>query len=153
MVPLGDHFPAEQVREHVTKQLVPGCVIRIEVAFHQVTKHKFLVLVADRDPDYLTFIVNSETHPYISKRPHLAKCQVKMDAANHSFLKRDSQIACHEVLTLKRTDVIRELSADLNGIKGEVSQPVREQIIAAVKFATTLSASEKTAILDAFAET
>jgi hypothetical protein len=149
MVALGDHFPADAVREHVARQLIPGCVIRIAVAFPQITKPKFLVLVADRDPDYLTFIVNSETHPFVASRPHLAQCQVTIDAASHPFLHHDSQIACHEILALKRTDVIRELSGDVSCIKGQVSQPVRDQILAAVKFAKTLSADEKDEIIRA----
>lgn len=152
MAPLGDFFPAEKVREHVVKQLVPGCVIRIQVAFQQITKPKFLVLVGDRDPDYLTFIVNSEVNPFIDQRQHLARCQVTIDAANHNFLQHDSQIACHEVLALKRTDVIRELAGNLDGIKGQVSQEVREQIVAAVKFAVTLSAGEKSAIIEALSQ-
>ncbi len=149
MAPLGDYFPASTVRDHVEKQLTPGCVIRIPVVFPQITKPKFLVLVADRDPDYLTFIISSETHPFIANRPALARCQVTIDAASHPFLQRDSQIACHEVLALKRHDVIRELVADIAGVKGPVSQAVREQIIAAVKFAVTLSSDEKAAILHA----
>jgi hypothetical protein len=149
MVSLGDHFPADKVREYVAKQLVPGCVIRIPVTFPQITKPKFLVLVADHDPDYLTFVVNSTTHPFIASRPHLACCQVTIDAANHGFLQYDSQIACHEIMALKRGDVIRELSGDLSGIKGQISQEVRDQILAAVKFAKTLSADEKNAIIHA----
>ncbi|MDK9725847.1 MAG: hypothetical protein OEL88_13295 [Sterolibacteriaceae bacterium MAG5] len=149
MAPLGDHFPADKVKEHVAKQLVPGCVIRIPVAFPQVTKPKFLILVGDRDPDYLTFIVNSEVNQFVAKRPHLAQCQVTIDAANHGFLRHDSQVACHEVLALKRTDVVRELSGNLDGIKGQISQAVRDQIVAAVKFAVTLSAGEKSAIIEA----
>ena len=149
MVALGDHFPPEKVKEHVIKQLTPGCVIRIEVVFPQITKPKFLVLVADRDPDYLTFVVNSETHPYIAARPKLAKCQVELDAAGHPFLKRDSQLACHEVLTLKRAEVLKVLTADVSGIKGRVSQAVQDQIVAAVKFAVTLSDAEKAAIIAA----
>jgi hypothetical protein len=149
MVALGDHFPADKVRDHVIKHLSPGCVIRIEVTFPEKTKPKFLILVADRDPDYLTFVVNSETHPYIAARPKLAMCQVSIDAVGHPFLKRDSQIACHQVLSLKRTEVLKALTADISCIKGQVSESVREQIIAAVKFAVTLSDGEKTAIIDA----
>lgn len=147
MVALGDHFPADAVREHVARQLVPGCVIRITVAFAQTTKPKFLVLVGDRDPDYLMFIVNSRMHPFVASRPHLAQCQVTIDAANHPFLDHDSQVACNEVLALKRTDVLRELAGDVSCIKGQVSQPVRDQILSAVKFAKTLSADEKDEII------
>lgn len=149
MVALGDHFPANTVRDHVTKQLTPGWVIRIDVTFPEKTKPKFLVLVADRDPDYLTFVVNSEIHPYIAARPKLARCQVSIDAAGHPFLNRDSHIACEKVLSLKRTEVLKTLTADISCIKGQVSQPVREQIVAAVKFAVTLSDVEKAAIIDA----
>ena len=61
----------------------------------------------------------------------------------------DSKIACHETLTLKRVDVIKELKQDVSKIKGEITDDVRVEVIAAVKFAKTLSADEKSAILAA----
>lgn len=149
MALLGDHFPTDKVREQVVKQLTPGRVIRIEVTFPEKTKPKFLVLVGERDPDCLTFIVNSEIHPFVANRPHLARCQVAIDRANHPFLTRDSHIACHQLLVLNRSDVIRDLMTDLGAIKGEISQDVRAQILAAVKFAKTLDVAEKNTILQA----
>lgn len=151
MSPLGDFFPAQQVEEFVLKRLIPGCVIRIDVTFPQITKPKFLVLVDDGDPDYLTFIINSETHQFIESRPHLAKCQVDIDATNHPFLDYDSKIACHETLVLKRSDVLRELKRDTGKIKGHISDDVKAEIVAAVKFAKTLSAEEKNIILASLA--
>lgn len=149
MAPLGSSFPAKQVEEFVQKSLKPGCVIRIEVTFPQVTKPKFLVLVDDGDPDFLAFIINSETHPFVASKQHLAVCQVDIDAAAHPFLDRDSKIACHETLVLKRADVVKELAQDTGKIKGHVSDDVKDEIKAAVKFAKTLSAEEKVAILAA----
>lgn len=58
MALLGDGFPADKRRDFAEKMLVPGCVIRIDVKFPEMTKPKFLVLVADDDQDYCLFIVN-----------------------------------------------------------------------------------------------
>ena len=109
MAPLGEHFPAELLRPRIEAALKPGCVIRLLVKFPHVTKQKFLVLVADDDPVYLTFVVNSEINPFISNRPHLLQCQVLIDVANHKFLDHDSHIACNEVLPMKREEVIKSL--------------------------------------------
>jgi len=147
MARLGDGFPAEKRRAFVEKKLVPGCVVRIEVRFPETIKPKFLVLVADDDLDYCLFIVNSTIHPFIAARPHLLKCQVKIDVSGHGFLKRDSYLACDKLLRLRRDDVLREVTANVGAIEGQISDAVKDQVIAAVKFATTLSHAEKAKIL------
>lgn len=149
MAPLGEHFPAELLRPRIEAALKPGCVIRLLVKFPQVTKQKFLVLVADDDHEYLTFIVNSEINPFISNRQHLLQCQVSIDAANHNFLDHDSHIACNEVLPMKREEVIKSLMTDPSAIKGAVSPDVRNQIVAAVKFAKTIDKDRKNRIIAA----
>lgn len=149
MSPLGEHFPAELLRPCIEAALKPGCVIKLLVKFPEITKEKFLVLVADDDPEYLTFIVNSEINPFISNRPNLLQCQVVIDAANHDFLDYDSHIACHEIRAIKCEEVIKDLMADPSAIKGEVSFDVRSQILAAVKFAKTIEKDKKNRIIAA----
>lgn len=152
MVNLGKCFPEEFVSQHIFDHFKVGSVIRVEVAFPDKTKPKYLVLVADSDAEYLTFIINSETNPFIATKPALAQCQVTIDAINHPFLDYDSKIACHDVLVLKRSDVIKELKQDTSKIKGRVSENVLVEIISAVKFAKTLSQEVKTTILTSLSE-
>ncbi len=149
MSPLGAHFPAELLRQRIEAALKPGCVLRLEVKFPQITKPKFLILVAADDPEFMTFIVNSEINQFILGRPLLLQCQVSIDAASHDFLDHDSNVACHEILPLRREDVIRALIADPSGIKGDISPDVRSQIVAAVKFAKTLDKDKKDRIIAA----
>lgn len=152
MSSFGAHLPAELLRPRIEAALKPGCVIKLLVKFPEKTKEKFLVLVADDDPEYLTFIVNSEINPFIANRQHLMQCQVAIDAASHAFLDHDSHIACHEIRAMKREDVIKELIADPNGIKGEVSANVHSQIVAAVKFAKTIEKDKKNRIIAAIGD-
>ena len=149
MSPLGAHFPAELLRPRIEAALKPGCVVKLLVKFPDKTKEKYLVLVADDDPEYLTFIVNSDINPFIANKPHLLQCQVAIDAANHDFLAYDSHVACHEVLPMKREEVIKSLMGNPAGIKGNVSPDVREQIAAAVKFAKTIDKDKKNRIIAA----
>lgn len=152
MSPLGANFPAELLRPRIEAALKPGCVVKLLVKFPQITKEKYLVLVADDDPEYLTFIVNSDINPFIANKPHLLQCQVAIDAASHGFLKYDSHIACHDVLPMKREEVIKSLMTDPAGIKGNVSNRVREQITAAVKFAKTIDKDKKNRIIAALGD-
>lgn len=147
MAPLGEHFPPALKRKFVEEKLKPGAVVRLEVKFPQVTKPKFLVLVADDEPDFWTFIVNSEISQFVANRPNILKCQVGIDAENHPFLDHNSHVSCHEVLKLKREDVIKKLVTAPAEIKGDISADVRSEILAAVKFAETLSKSEKDRII------
>lgn len=149
MPSLGGHFPDKLLRPRIEAALKPGCVIRLVVKLSTVTKPKFLVLVVTDDPEYLTFIVNSEINPFITNRPELLRCQVSIDAANHGFLDHDSLVACHEIKSLRREDVIQALMADPSCIKGDISPDVRSQIVAAVKFAKTLDKDKKSRIIAA----
>ena len=133
----------------IAAALKPGCVIKLLVKFPQATKEKFLVLVADDEPEYLTFVVNSEINPFIANKPYLMQCQVAIDAAGHDFFDHDSYVACHEILPMKREEVIKSLMADPSAIKGEVSPDVRSQIVAAVKFAKTIEKDKKNHIIAA----
>ena len=149
MAPLGEHFPAELLRPRIEAALKPGCVIKLLVKFPQTTKEKYLVLVEADDPEYLTFTINTTINPFIASRPHLLQCQVAIDAATHDFLDHDSHIACHDVLPMKREDVIKNLMADPTRIKNEVSPEIRSQILAAVKFAKTIDKDKKNRIIAA----
>lgn len=147
MPPLSDGLPEEARKKFILGKLLPGCVVRLEVKFPEKSKPKFLVLVAEDDPEYWTFIINTEIHAFVHARPHLLQCQVKINAAENPFLQYDSHLACHEILKLRREEVVQTLMHDTSGLKGHISVGVRDQIIAAVKFAQTLSPNEKQQIL------
>ena len=147
MVQLGDHFPSREKREFIETSLKPGCVIRIPVIFPEITKPKFLVLVAADNPDFLTFIINSEINPFIENRPHLFQCQVKLDVNNHDFLQHDSYAACHQVWPIRKEDVVQALLADMSRFKGEISNDVRSLIVAAVTSAKTIDRDKKVRII------
>lgn len=148
MAKLGDAFSGEERRKSATRLLRPGTVIYLDIAFPEGRRSKYLV-VAKVDRECCTFIVNSRIHPFIEAHPSLSICQVRIDAARHAFLKRDSYIACHEVLRLPTEGVIAELAADLNRIKDRLHADVVSEVIAAVKRAPTLSPAEQTQIAEA----
>lgn len=151
MSPLSDGLPEEARKKFILGKLLPGCVVRLEVKFPDKSKPKFLVLVAEDDPEYWTFVINTEIHSFVHARPHLLQCQVKVNAAENPFLQYDSHLACHEILKLRREEVVQALMHDSSGLKGQISEAVRDQIIAAVKFAQTLSPNEKQQILNSLA--
>lgn len=126
---------------------MPGAVLYLQIIFPEVTKNKFVVLVASSSPNVFNFIINSETNHYIEERPYLNVCQVTIDEANHNFLQRDSQIACHEILSIPRDEIIQALMEDFGRYKGTISVDVKDDIVAAVKHATTLSVYEQTEII------
>ncbi len=143
MAKIGDAFPDEERRNSVLRRLRPGTVVYLEIAFAEGLRSKFLV-VAHVDQQCCTLIVNTDVHPFIEKHPELAVCQVRLDAARHPFLRRDSYIACHDVLRLPTPAVVRDLMADMDRIKGELHDEVRAEVVAAIKRAPTLSLAEQT---------
>lgn len=152
MPTLGSIFGDEEKQKFVERQLTPGAVLHLQVVFPQTTKNKYLVLVGIEDPDCYTFIVNSETSRFIQKSPDLWVCQVDIDAVSHPFLRYDSKVACHEVLRLSKVDVVAELIADTGKIKGTISTEVRQEIVAATKYAKTLDRYTQQLIVDSLSE-
>ena len=148
MAKLGDAFSESDRRKTALRRLVPGAVIYLEVVLPGDRKNKFLV-VAHVDTECCTFVINSRVHPFIEARPDLSVCQVKLDAARHDFLRRNSWIACHEVLKLRTEAVISELVSDMSRLRGTVHKDVLDEIAAAVKRAPTLSAAEQTLLAEA----
>ena len=148
MAKLGDAFSASDRRKSALRRLVPGAVVYLEVALPGARKNKFLV-VAHVDAECCTFVINSRVHPFIEARPDLSVCQVKVDAARHDFLRRNSWIACHEVLKLRTEAVVSELVSDMSRLRGIVNKDVLDEIAAAVKRAPTLSATEQTLLANA----
>ena len=147
MAKLGDAFSESDRRKSALRRLIPGAVVYLEVVLPGDRKNKFLV-VASVDAECCTFVVNSRVHPFIEARPDLSVCQVRVDAARHDFLRRDSWIACHEVLKLRTDAVIDELVADMGKLKGRIHRDVLNEIAAAVKRAPTLSAADQTYIVE-----
>jgi hypothetical protein len=148
MAKLGDAFSESDRRKSALRRLVPGAVVYLEVVLPGDRKNKFLV-VGHVDAECCTFVVNSRVHPFIEARPDLSVCQVKVDVARHDFLRRNSWIACHEVLKLQTEAVISELVSDMSRLRGTVHKDVLEEIAAAVKRAPTLSAAEQTLLAEA----
>lgn len=148
MAKLGDVFSESDRRKSALRRLVPGAVIYLEVVLPGDRKNKFLV-VAHVDAECCTFVVNSRVHPFIEARPDLSVCQVKVDAARHDFLRRNSWIACHEVLMLRTEAVVSELVSDMSRLRGTIREDVLDEVAAAVKRAPTLSAAQQTLIAEA----
>jgi len=64
-------------------------------------------------------------------------------------LKRDSHIACHQLLRLPTPNVVTALASDMSRIQGQLHTEVVTEVISAVKPAPTLSVTEQTLIADA----
>ena len=79
----------------------------------------------------------------------MMQCQVPIDSVSHNFLNHDSFIACHEVFSIKRDEVIRALMVDPSSIKGIISPSIRDHIKSAVKIAKTIDKDKKTRIISA----
>lgn len=144
MAKLGDAFSPDERRRSVFRRLRPGTVVRLVVAFPEGPRTKFLVVV-HVDEQCCTLIVNSRVNPFIASHPELNVCQVRVDAARHSFLRHDSHIACHDVLRLPTAAVVRDLVADEQLFVGRLQREIVVEVIAAIKRAPTLSPADQAA--------
>lgn len=128
--------------------LVPGRIFHLYCHFNgRNSKNKFVVLL-DVDEECLFFVINSELTSFIQKRSHLMDSQIKMRAAEYSFLDYDSWLCCHEPFFMDRSEVVRQISSDPDGtLRGHISSELREEIVEVVKKSLTLEPLDKTLIL------
>ena len=142
MARLGDFFPEDDKFDHLTAQLTPGRVVRLFCNFTNPPKDKFVALLCP-GMDFLVFVINSRIHPFISARPKLLACQVRLKAADYSFLKHDSYLDCSQVIALADVQVREQLSNDMSRIGDRLTTVTSEQIICAVQNAPTISPKHK----------
>lgn len=147
MSPIGDSFPPEEKEAYFHRHLKPGQVIYLDCAFTNPPKPKYLVL-ACIEPKLLCFLINTEIHSYIKKRPHLLQCQILMSQASHSFLDYDSFIDCKEVIELSLDDVKNQVLLDMSRVKEEISAEVKSTIIKTISASSTITPRLKKWILD-----
>jgi hypothetical protein len=146
---IGDYFPQNTRIEAVRRGIEPGCVLYLHCPFTRPPKEKFL-LVACVEPILNFFVINSEIPDFVQKRSHLKRCQVEIDAAKHPFLTHDSYIDCKDAITsLTREHVEEQILNDMSRLKGNIEEPVKEQVIAAIKSCEKLKPQNVTWILAA----
>jgi hypothetical protein len=150
MATLGRLIPPAIAKRIIESRLNPGCVVFIEVRFPRTgeVKRKFAVLLNSADEAWL-FVINSKPSWLIEHNPDLAACQVKIDAATHTFLQHDSCIGCEELIRVSRGAVVDDLVRNASSVRGSLSEAVRAQVVVAVRGASTLSPREQEVIVSA----
>jgi hypothetical protein len=147
---IGDQFPQNTRLEAVRRGIYPGSVLYLYCPFTHPPKDKFL-LVACVEPILNLFVINSEIPDFVQKRPHLKRCQVKMDVASHPFLTHDSYIDCKDaIISITREHAEEQIYNEMNRLKGNIKEPVKEKVIAAIKSCEKLKPQNVTWILAAF---
>lgn len=128
---LGDYFPAT-AREVIIKQrLVPGAVLYLPFTFPRdgKTKEKYMVVVATIAPKLLLFVINTEVNQLIARTPELNRCNIRIDHLDHTFLSYDSNLACHEVMSIDMTMAANHLNNDMSRYRGQISEQIKQKIL------------------------
>ena len=151
MVKLGGHFPAALRDMVVDSKLSAGSVIRVKCDFTiPAPKEKLLVILCS-EPEVLVYVINSEINPFIRGNQDLLQCQVEIVAEKYDFLHHNSFINCSETKTESNIGDLRgKMAEKLHGMHlGNLDAVDINEVIAATKFARTISKEHKKAILAA----
>ena len=139
---LGANFPPAYLRAQITRQLKPGSVIKLIRRMDDGKNHEKRFVVVHVDDHTITCIINSTVSTFLQQRPDMLRCQVAMDQAAHYFMNHDSHIDCSRVRTYSTTEVIDDLLAKPDWVLGTITTALRDDMVAAIKFAPTLSPAE-----------
>jgi ferredoxin len=149
---LGDVFMATQQEKFIRENILPWQILRLFCRFTTPPKNKHTLIVCIY-PRPLFFMVNSKIHPYVKGRSYLKSCQVLLKASQHFFLAHDSYVDCRDVCTnFSLDDIVTQVHADRQRVKGFISEEAQEQVIAAIKVCPILEKQYKNLILAEHAE-
>jgi hypothetical protein len=140
-VAIGDSLSDEQREEFIRSRLVPGAVIYRRCDFTKPPKPKYLVIANVRS-DTAVLVINTAINSFVQQKQHLLDCQVAIDSASHGFLDHDSYIDCTEPEYIDTALLLSELMNDLRGLKGNINDKVRGDIINAINDSYTISQAE-----------
>ncbi len=130
---LANAFPEDLRALSVTRQIVPGSVIKFVARMDdgQEQEKRFVVLAVSDNT--MTCVINSAINPYIAERPHLMQCQVKMSPEQNPFMDHESYIDCSRIRTYAFGSIQKQLITKPEWLLGEINNALRIQILAALK--------------------
>jgi hypothetical protein len=144
---LGDSFSASDRIESFARQFTAGAVCNLFCGFTVPPKEKLLV-VGCVLPHPLLLVINSEINPYYRKRQHLLDRQVKILAAEHSFLNHDSFVDCSQAVEVfSRDHIEQQVVLNMLRMKGYLSQSAKLAVRNGIQAARTVSLRHKEWIL------
>lgn len=147
---LGDAFPIEQKINFIERELTPFKILRLLCKFPNLQRYKYLLLASVNKNDVYFFIINSNLTDYIKNNQYLYDCCVHLKSNINNFLTHDSFLNCNHIYSFLKSFIIEQLKNDFSIILGAIhSIEVKQQIIKAVRSATTLERGKKSHIISA----
>lgn len=145
---LGDAFPQDVVLASVSRQLIPGAVVKFVATLddgHPKEK-RFVVLYVDDET--VCCVMNTQIHPIIEKNQKASKCQVEVDDS-HDFVTRKCYIDCSRVRVFDTKGVLAQLAVTPAWVLGTIPGPLRDQIVSAIKISPTIAPNDAATYCDA----
>jgi hypothetical protein len=139
---LGASFPPAFLEAQIRRRLVPGAVIKLRQQMDDGNVHEKRFVVIQVDEATTTCVINSQISAFLVQNPSMLRCQVSMPAASHTFMSHDSHVDCSRARSYRTETVIRDLVAQPDWVLGSITLDLRDSMIAALKFAPTLSAKQ-----------
>lgn len=139
-------------RRLIQAKIGPGSILHLHCELIQ--KNKFVVVVAvDYEYDLLlVFFINSRIRPFISSRPLLLNCQVKLhqNLGEYSFFHHDCFVDCSRLIEdLDINYVVDYILNNKKEYKGDLRSQEVQAVIQAVNSASTITDDDKELIIDA----
>ena len=138
---LGDHLNEDKKRAYIHGKLKPGQVIYRFCDFTTPPKYKYLVIVKVQT-ETTVLVINSKINPFIQSLKHLLDVQVPIKKSSHSFLDHDSFVDCTTTASIETADLFREIMAQMDILRGEVTQELKTSLIDAIQQSFTLTQFE-----------
>lgn len=107
-------------------------------------KYKFFVIVGEDDENYVGyFFINSNINRFIANNEAMYNMQMPVKPEDYTFLNHVSFVDGHELATLRKIDLIHELSTGATQMKGRMRNEDMTMLLDAALNSPLFSEKEK----------
>lgn len=107
-------------------------------------KDKFFVIIGEDERNYLGyFFINSNINNFVLRNEAMVNMQLPIKPSDYPFLTHQSFIAGHQLATLNKDDLIRELSTGVTQYKGRMQANDMQMLLDAALASPIFSPREK----------
>lgn len=148
---LAHAFGKTAAKESASRQLKPGVVIKMLQKMDDGKVQEKWFVVVQVNASTVTCVINTKVPRLFQHKPHLLMTQIAVTEAEHPFMDHLSHLDCSKVMCFPTVNVIDQLTAKPEWIKGTASDTLLSGMVSALSSTPLLTKTESVAYCAAIA--
>ncbi len=132
-------LPANLIESSITR----GTILHSTI-FEEIDHGKYFVIIGVSEEQIAGFFfINSNIHPSLESKPEQFSMQYPMKKADYPFLRYDSFLCATNIITKKRSDLVKSIQSNITTIIGSMKKEHVLDVLEMVRESRLFSKIEK----------